>query len=254
MSKASIFFLFCLVVFLQAPTASCSIIDIINQLVVANLGKLNEALHQNIPESLGACSENGPPLPCTCMPGCVDLYNIHKSWEYKAQARWITGLRSGNITSIVFSDAGAVISVAVKGLFQQLPLSLYIAECLTFDQCVKLWDNTDGCCGNNKNFGADIVVDCKNAYPYLYNIRLAGLTLDHFEITEKIIGISVDLKDITDTVEAAVSSVLTDYLTKEIFIPYNGTKVSLLDFANNEILAYTKGFFACPTSPLKYKF
>jgi len=212
-------------------------------------------LQQSIPNSYGDCNDNGPPAPCECSPGCANLYYIHKSWVYKAYARWISGLRSGSLASVVFSDAGSVITVDVKGSFAQLPLSLWIGECLTFDQCVEIWDNTEGCCGTDKHFQVNISVNCKNDSPYLYNIKLDEVTLDKFEITEKIVGITVDLDDITSSIENTVSGLLSTYLTTEKFIPYNGTMVTVLDFANAEIEAYTHGFFACPTnSTTKYTF
>jgi len=243
-------FYFVLFLGLLLTPGFCGIIEILNQLVSANLPKINTILHENIPNSVGNCNDNNPPKPCTCLPGCADLYNVHKSWEYKATARWLSGLQTGNLTSVVFAEttAGAVLTVDVQGFFASLPLSLYIGECLTFDQCVKLWDNTDGCCGTNKHFKIDVAVDCKNVFPYLSDIRLTGLTLDHFEITEKVVGIKLNLKDITDTIEAQVSKLLTDYLKTEVFIPYNGSKVNLLTFVNNEIRDETKGTFTCPTS------
>jgi len=227
------------------------IIDILNSLVKANLPKLNDLLHQNIPDSYGNCKDNNPTGPCLCSPNCANLYYIHKSWEYEAYARWIEGLQTGNITSIVFSDAGTVITVDIMGFFANLPLSLWVGECATFNKCVKIWDNTAGCCGTNKHFQANITVDCQNTYPYLNNIKLSELVLDHFEITEKIIGININIKDITDTVEAAMSGLITQYITTDAFINYNGTKITLLEFANIEIQTETHGFFECPTTEKK---
>jgi len=230
---------------------SAGIIDIINGLIRSNLDKLNAELINNIPDSYGACSSNNPPAPCMCGPGCGNLYFIHKSWLYEAYARWITGLRSINVTSIVFSDVNNVVTVDITGYFGALPLSLWIGECLTFDQCVELWDNTDGCCGSDKNFQVNITVDCQNNFPYLNNIKLQDLALDKFEITEQIIGINVDVQDITNTIEATVSGIITTYITNDAFINYNGTMVTLLGFANAEIESFTHGAFICPPSEKK---
>jgi len=133
------------------------------------------------------------------------------------------------------------------GLFDQLPLSLWIGECFTFDQCSILWDNTYGCCGTNKHFVANITVNCQNAYPFLNDIRLTNLYLDKFEITEKIIGININVDDITSAVNSVVSNLVTDYLSKESFIPYNGTKVTLLEFVNLEIKDLVPNF-TCPAA------
>jgi len=171
---------------------------------------------------------------------------VHQPWQYEAYARWITGLRSGHLTSVLFGAEPSTISVEIKGVFDSLPLSLWIGECFTFDKCSILWDNTEGCCGSNKHFKVDVSLTCNNTYPYFNNIRLVDLVLDQFEITEKIIGISINIKDITDSVSSVITGLLVQYLTKERFIPYNGTTVTVLEFANSEIKSYTGGNFTCP--------
>jgi len=245
---------FLLLVLCGIGLSSAGIIDVINGLIRSNLGKLNNELVNNIPDSYGDCNSNSPPLPCMCGPGCGNIYFIHKAWVYEAYARWITGLRSINVTSIVFSDLNNVITVDINGYFGALPLSLWIGECLTFDQCLELWDNTYGCCGVDKNFQVNITVDCQNTFPYLNNARLEDLALDKFEITEQIIGIPVDVADITNNIEAAVSSLLTAYITTNAFINYNGSQVTLLYFANAEIQSYTHDAFICPSSEKKEEF
>jgi len=232
--------------------SSAGIIEIINALVKTNLPKLNELLVTNIPNSYGNCNDNGPAQPCLCSPGCNDLYYIHKSWLYEAYARWIEGLRSINVTSIVFSDANPVVTIDIHGYFGNLPLSLWIGECLTFDQCVNIWDNTNGCCGTNKNFQVNISVNCQNQFPYLIQPKLNEIVMDQFEITENIIGIKVDVADITNTVEQAFSGLLTTYLTTDAFINYNGTMVTLLQFANYEIRDKTNGAFVCPSNEKQF--
>jgi len=232
----------------QTPlTLSQDIIAFLNALLKTNLPHINTAIQGAIPTSYGNCNDNGPPSPCGCSSGCSNLYNIHKPWEYKAFARWITGLRSGHLTSVEFSPAEGGVTVNIQGVFDQLSLSLWIGECFTFDQCSILWDNTDGCCGSNKHFRVDIAVNCQNPYPYLKNIRLVDLVLDQFEITEKIIGIPINLEDITNAISGVVTGLLTSYLTTERFIPYNGTTVTVLEFANAEIQSFTGGNFTCPT-------
>jgi len=165
-----------------------------------------------------------------------------------AYARWITGLRTGHLVSVVFSAKAGTISVDVQGVFDNLPLSLWIGECFTFDQCSILWDNTDGCCGSNKHFKLDVGVTCQNKYPYLNNIHLIDLVLDKFEITEKIIGIPIDIEDITNAISNVVTGLISEYLTTAQFIPYNGTTVTVLEFANAELLTLTGGNFTCPTA------
>jgi len=216
----------------------------LNAFVAANMGQLNALVKQHVPNSLGNCNDHNPPQPCQCFNGCNNLYFVHKKWQYKAYARWISGLQTGHFTNITFSAVPGTISIRVTGLFDALPLSLWIGECLTFDQCVKIWDNTEGCCGTNKHFAMDIDLTCSNSTPHLTAARIRDLQLDPFVITEKIVGVKVDLQDITNTIEGVVTSLITDYLTTKKFIPYNGTQVTLLQFVNANI----PPTFTCPNS------
>eukprot|EP01124_Arcella_intermedia_P022872 TRINITY_DN3503_c0_g1_i1.p1 TRINITY_DN3503_c0_g1~~TRINITY_DN3503_c0_g1_i1.p1 ORF type:complete len:251 (+),score=40.34 TRINITY_DN3503_c0_g1_i1:24-776(+) len=226
-----------------------NILDFINALIKVNLNNINTAIQAHVPESFGACEgDNNPPLPCACNsnPPCGYLYYIHKPWLYMAYARWISGLKTGSLTTVFFNaSSSSEITVDIQGLFASLPLSLWIGECFTFDQCSILWDNTDACCGTQKHFEVNVAVDCQNTYPYLQNIRLTNVLLDKFEITEKIIGIPINLEDITGTISEVVSTLLINYLTVETF-PYNGTSVTVLEWANAQIQSFTSGNFTCP--------
>jgi len=181
--KASL--IFCIIVVCSIGLSSAGIIQIINDMIQSNLPKLNAMLTTTIPDSFGDCNSNNPTQPCECSVGCADLYFKHKSWVYEAYARWISGLRTINVTSIVFSDLNNVITVDIMGYFGNLPLSLWVGECLTFNKCVKIWDNTAGCCGTNKKFQVNITLDCQNTYPWLNNIKLSDLSLDKFENNRK---------------------------------------------------------------------
>eukprot|EP01124_Arcella_intermedia_P027579 TRINITY_DN5431_c0_g1_i1.p1 TRINITY_DN5431_c0_g1~~TRINITY_DN5431_c0_g1_i1.p1 ORF type:complete len:246 (-),score=35.01 TRINITY_DN5431_c0_g1_i1:70-807(-) len=233
---------------LLSVSGTSPIIDFINAMIAAKLGDLNTDLRSHIPMSYGNCNDNGPAQPCRCSNGCADLFYVHKHWEYEAYARWISGLQTMNITAIVFSASGTSIAVTIDGYFGELPASIRIAECATFDKCVKLWDNTHACCGNNKHFHFGVGVTCQNAFPYLNNLVVTNVTIDKFEITESIGPIKLNVKDITSSLESAFTSQATQYLSKEAFINYNGTKVTLLEFANNEIRDTFSGGFTCPTS------
>eukprot|EP01123_Difflugia_compressa_P015547 TRINITY_DN87_c1_g1_i1.p1 TRINITY_DN87_c1_g1~~TRINITY_DN87_c1_g1_i1.p1 ORF type:complete len:251 (+),score=34.10 TRINITY_DN87_c1_g1_i1:58-810(+) len=227
------------------------IIDGLNKEIQLILPDINTSIQSNVPSSIGNCNDNNPPQPCQCIDsGCDYLYFIHQKYEYEAYARWITGLRTGSLTSIVLSaeDGGKTITVSVTGLFQELPVSLWIGECFTFDRCVKIWDNEDGCCGTNKHFQVFVSVSCVNTtYPFLNNIRVDNVTVDKFEITEKIVGININIIDITNSIEAAINSFLSQYLTTVKWIPYNGTMVTVVDWANGELQQHLKGF-SCPLS------
>ena len=67
--------------------------------------------------------------------------------------------------------------------------------------------------------------------------RLAPQQLDKFEITEKIVGISINIEDITGAIHDMVTKLMSTYTTAPI-IPYNETKVTLVEYANAMIPAY----------------
>ena len=67
--------------------------------------------------------------------------------------------------------------------------------------------------------------------------RLAPQQLDKFEITEKIVGISINIEDITGAIHDMVTKLMSTYTTAPI-IPYNGTKVTLVEYANAVIPSY----------------
>jgi len=143
-------------------------IELLNRLLAQNLPAINALAVSEIPASYGDCGSHGPPMPCD---NVGDLYTVHKHWEYKAVARWITGLKSLNLSSIVFSQVngsastGTSVLLSARGLFGDLPASLYIGECFTFDQCSVLWDNTHGCCGSNKHFELQAAAVCSPPPP-----------------------------------------------------------------------------------------
>jgi hypothetical protein len=126
-------------------------------------------------------------FPFVSLAACGFLYYAHQKDEYKATARWLSGLQTINITSIVFAARPGAITATLQGLFLALPLSLKIEACVLFDNCVTLWDNTYGCCGTNKHFNIGVTFSCKDQNPYIYNPSVA-VQVDPFEITEKIIG------------------------------------------------------------------
>eukprot|EP01126_Amoeba_proteus_P037612 TRINITY_DN3890_c0_g1_i2.p1 TRINITY_DN3890_c0_g1~~TRINITY_DN3890_c0_g1_i2.p1 ORF type:complete len:281 (+),score=48.43 TRINITY_DN3890_c0_g1_i2:106-843(+) len=242
------FFSLLLLILGSSFCVNSSIIDLLNNLVKAKLPDINTEIHNVVPHSYGDCNSNSPPQPCACSSGCSNLYYIHKAWEYKAYARWISGLDTGQLTSVVFSvPTPLTVEVDIKGVFGSLPLSLWIGECFTFDQCLKLWDNTEGCCGSNKHFEVQASLFCNNTFPYLRSAQLNSLYLDDLEITEKIIGISINIQDITNSIKTVVSGLLTDYLSTQRFINLNGTQVTLLDFLNYQIHTHL-GAFKCPTA------
>eukprot|EP00948_MAST-09A_sp_MAST-9A-sp1_P003586 g3586.t1 len=224
-----------------------SVLDYLNAFALQELPTVNKQLIANIPQTYGDCTSKSPPQPCE---GSDNLYYVHKKWEYKAIGRWITGLKTINITNLVFAQAKqanflqntpAEISLTVSGLFESLPLSLYIGECFTFDQCSILWDNTHGCCGANKHFKISVNAVCgakgdKN-FP-IDRLTVGAVTLDKFEITEKIIGIKINVEDITGAVAGAVTSAMKEYLIAKPFLPgKNGTKVTLLQWINAQEIA-----------------
>ena len=206
-------------------------IDQFNKFIATEIGTITEALQNVIPASYGDCGRHSPPQPCQDKGS--DLFYTHKSWAYKATARWIAGLKTIAFDSIkVGADAdGNLNSVVGAGHFENLPVSIHIEECFTFDKCSNMWDNSDACCGSDKHFAVTIDVKCDSSTKRLEYLNLGKLDLDDFKITESLGKLSLPSYDITNSVHGAASGVLGDYLS-EAFIPYNGTKVTIVDYLN----------------------
>ena len=144
-----LFVLLALVATTSASASADSPIDDLNHLLQAALPTINSKLKAVLPSSYGNCRGSGSsgdttpgPTPCVATPGNADLYYVHKSWAYKAFARWISGLNTGSFTDISLDAAatkGGGITATAVGVFASLPTSLYIGECFTFDQCSILY-------------------------------------------------------------------------------------------------------------------
>jgi hypothetical protein len=203
----------------------------INSVLKEKLPWLEEELVGELPNSYGKCSEDAP-TPCI---GDSDLYYEHKAWLYEAEMYWISGIKTLELDSAVASSISGGLSLSIKGLIKELPAKIRIAECLTFNDCVDLWDNTDGCCGSDKHFEVKVTATCGSVSDPnpLTGFSVDSVSLDSIEITEKIIGITVDVASITDEVKDQVSSVLKEYLTTKKIITLNGSKVTLVDYLNN---------------------
>lgn len=243
-----------------APVASVPVADgdsgaiaELNALLKQALPGLQQSLAGVLPHSYGACSysgsrrrrrvRSGPSAPSPCVGGTNTwLFYEHKSWAYKAVARWIGGINSLELTSAVAASATGGLSLAISGLFAELPASIYIGECFTFDQCSILWDNTHACCGSNKHFEVAIDVKCGAGEEPLAGLSVSSVHLDEIKITEKIIGISFDVAHITDKVRDQVTSVLKHYLQDEAFIKYDGKELTLVEYLNTYPMA--KGVIA----------
>merc|ERR1719359_2676136 len=126
---------------------------------------------QHIPASYGNCGSNSPPAPCE---GNGDLFYKHKSWKYKAFARWVSGLKSVSFSSVVLTNSttGALNGLSAAGAFASLPASIYVGECFTFDKCSELWDNRGACCGANKHFSFEVDVQCNSTSHELQDLGL----------------------------------------------------------------------------------
>merc|ERR1711907_572296 len=169
-----------------------------NKLIALMLPTINTQIQGKLPESYGDCSEDDPDItaaqPCETCSGCNPdhghyLFYVHKSWKYKAFARWISGLKTLAFDSIVMTNSsttGALNGLTASGAFANLDTPIYVGECFTFDKCSKLWDNRGACCGSNKHFSVEIDVTCNSTSHELISAGLKSLTLDPFEITESV--------------------------------------------------------------------
>jgi len=213
-----------------------------NKLIAMELPLINTQLQGAMPESIGDCENSGSDTtaaaPCETCTGCNPdhsnyLFYVHKSWKYKAFARWISGLKSVSFSSVVLTNSttGALNGLSAAGAFASLPASIYVGECFTFDKCSELWDNRGACCGANKHFSFEVDVQCNSTSHELQDLGLKSLTIDPFEVTESIVGIDLNPVDISTAVHDQVSAVLNKYLTTA-FINYNGSQLTLVQYLN----------------------
>lgn len=161
------------------------------------------------------------------------------------RVRWVTGLNTINFTSIVLTNSsGSGMSgltnlnlhagldgLHATGQFANLPASIKISQCVTFDKCTMIWDNTGACCGPNKQFSFDVKLACDPSTHNLDDMGLSNVVIDKFEITESIAGIDLPSQDITDPVHSAVVGQLTKYLTQP-FISHDGKQLTLVQYLN----------------------
>lgn len=211
-------------------------IDGFNQFISSQVPTVTAALQGVMPASYGNCVDDAP-TPCEDKGDY--LFYQHKSWAYKAWARWITGLNtiSFDTLKVTADEEGNLNGVYGAGSFKNLPASIAIDECFTFDKCSKVWDNEDACCGSDKHFDLTLDVKCDDANKSLVYIDFGELNIDTFEITESFGPVKLAQVDITNDVHDAAKGVITDYMTKA-FIPYNGTTLTITDFLN----AYGRDF------------
>lgn len=207
---------------------SDDLIDQLDFLMAGALPELAGSVQDAIPDSYGKCDSKSPD-PCE---GSSSIYYKHKSWVYKVDARWISGLKTISFTQAVSArntDTPGV-SIRIDGYFGELPLSLYIGQCVTFDICTKIWDNTNACCGS-KEFSLNISMVCASSGGGgpIDHLEMMSVDTDKFEINEDILGIGITVADITSKVQNQVESMLTDYITTETIYPGGKTLVEWLN-------------------------
>jgi len=221
-------------------------VAMLNSMLESALPGINTEVKSKIPASIGACSMNSDrrrrrrrtqsaPQPCSG-GDCQWLFYEHKSWAYTVFARWLGGLKSIQFTDAIASrpSSSKGLKLNVKGYFGSLPLSLYVGECATFDQCSKLWDNTHACCGTNKHFDISVSAICSSDLSKgpIDRLEVSGVDLDKIEVTEKIVGIKFNVKNLTDKVRDEIKKRLGSVLTDQEIVKVNGKKVTLKEFLN----------------------
>lgn len=225
-------------------------IDYLNDFAKQHVQEFTTALQSYVPSSIGACtSPHAPPSPCLCLDGhCKDLYHKHKAWQYTATGRWVSGLNTIALGDLLFSSlSNSTVALEISGEFAKLPLSLYIAECTTFNKCHKMWDNTSACCGSNKKFRVSLQVECAASFPYLSHGEVVSAHIDKLVIREHMAGIKVKVADITNRVTHILEQQLQTYLTVARFIPTGNGSLSLLTYLNQEIVQHFGDTWECPT-------
>ena len=255
MAKSVSWGIFFLVWFMQAKIDPVDL-DKINTALRANLGIINSALESSLPRTVGNCTDPGALnlLPCV---GDAPLY--YQKDRYEVEARWITGLNTAHLDAIVLSaPIKDKIALSIDGAMRSIPMSLAIGECWTPDvlvtgHCDKLWDNTDACCGTNKGFSISVIADCFEDFPFVRNITLNKIRIDPIVVSVSVIGIKINLEDVTETVRSALAEVLKPYVSDKAFINWGDKDppLTLGDLVNRIIRLNAGGMsadgkFVCP--------
>jgi hypothetical protein len=230
-------------------------IDRINTAIRANLPVINSALQGSLPRTAGNCTDPGALnlLPCL---GNSPLY--YDKGTYEVEARWITGLNTAHMDAIVLSaPVKQKLALTISGAMTDIPMSLSVAECFTPDvyitgHCDRVWDNTDACCGQNKQFNIVVIADCHEEFPFVRNITIQRVNIDRIVISERVIGVHINLSDITDKIQDALVGILEPYVSTKAFINWGkGELLTLGDLINKVIQLNAGGMtadgnFTCP--------
>eukprot|EP00667_Euglena_gracilis_P004677 EG_transcript_4703 len=207
------------------------------------LPEVNSALAATLPESVGACAT--APAPCLERG---DLYH-EKGMLYEVRARWISGLRSTKVQSLVVSTPQyGTLEVALNAVIKSLPMSVYVGYIIPHATEGPLWDDTTACCGSDKRLQVVFRADCSERPPYVQHFTIRNVSVDLLAVHQSILGIEVQLADITEAAKGAVVEFFRPFLKGEAFIPWQTETLTLGQLLTKLIALNTDGRhpFLCP--------
>lgn len=153
-------------------------------------------------------------------------------WAYKVKARWISGINTLRVDQIQLASGGGHFTLQVSGALEDLKLRLQVEQCITFDRCTSIFDNSDGCCGREKRFTVKLRMQCSSGFPYLTSPQFESIEMDKLQITQRIGPVNIKIKDITGLVKGQVSTNVLKVLTEIPLISIEGQKYTVLNAAN----------------------
>eukprot|EP00906_Rhabdomonas_costata_P009422 RCo013330 len=241
----SVFLLICLL----CPTLPQETLDTINVKLRENLPMINRALVGALPESVGACQTAPPP----CLERGM-LYS-YRSRLYEVDARWIGGLRSTELQSVVLSAPRVGrLALSLQAVVHSLPMSLRIAQCVTpnswfSNTCSTLWDNTEACCGEQRHLQAVFLANCSEEAPYITGMMIQAIEVEALPVRENILGgLQAQVADVSKAAANALRLLLLPFLEGARFIPLTVTNVTLAELVTRTVTLNTGASrpFHCP--------
>jgi hypothetical protein len=193
----------------------------INEILQGLVGPIETALRDGIP----VCYGNSDRLDKVCDPGSYYndyVYYQYKDWQYEVSMEYLDNTNDVYLMSLEGNPGPGGVRLKVSANYPQGSLRgyIYIAECFTFNQCVKLWANDTACCSCPESQGYDLTlsldVKCVRGEfkPIAENNVQLSITPE-IKITESIGGIPFDVYNITDEVQSSLKSFIVSELNKK---------------------------------------
>lgn len=114
--------------------------------------------------------------------------------------------------SVKWNESSSGVSLSLKGMFSHLSASISVAECMVFDKCKTVWDNTDACCGEDLHFEIDLIALCGSGGSMINSLDVLAVRFDKIKILEPVLGRRVSIATITAQLESTIIGMIKKQL------------------------------------------